>query len=67
MEDKTIITLAAMIILVVVLALCLLMGEEDMTLRIALASSICAVVATFVAYAYGVEKGKNHVLNGATK
>ena len=58
MEDKTLITLAAMIILVVVLALCLIMGDEDMTLRIALASSVVAVVATFVAYAYGIEKGK---------
>lgn len=56
MEDKTIIALAAMIILSIMLLVPCIVLENSIEIKIGLATSVVAIVGSIVAYAYGVEK-----------
>lgn len=56
MEDKTIIALAAMIIMTVLLSLCLVIVQDGLEIKIGLAMAMVAVIGSIAAYAFGIEK-----------
>lgn len=56
MEDKTIISLVAIIVLAVILTVIMLCTQDGLETKIALGASIAGLIATITAYAYGIER-----------